>query len=265
MVPQHPVVRSCDEVAAQLRGLGVRPGGVLLVHTSFRAVRPVEGGPAGLIEALLAALGPKGTLVMPSWTERDDEVFDPGSTPAARDLGVAAEVFRRRPSVLRSAHPFAFAAEGPRAAEIVRDPLPVPPHIAASPVGRVRELDGQVLLLGVGHAANTTIHLAETIVRVPYGIRHYVTVEREGRPVRLEYLENDCCCERFALVEDWLRAAGRQAEGEVGHADARLAHSRDVVEIVVERLRADPMVFLHPPGAGCAECDDARRSVSGLR
>jgi aminoglycoside N3'-acetyltransferase len=32
------------ELIAQLRDLGVEPGGVLLVHASFRAVRPIEGG-----------------------------------------------------------------------------------------------------------------------------------------------------------------------------------------------------------------------------
>ena len=46
------------EVADQLRALGVEEGGVLLVHTSFRAIRPVEGGPLGLIEAIRDALGP---------------------------------------------------------------------------------------------------------------------------------------------------------------------------------------------------------------
>src|SRR5262245_48830173 len=54
------------EVADQLRALGVEAGGVLLVHTSFRAVRPVVGGPLGLIGALRDALGHDGTLVMPS-------------------------------------------------------------------------------------------------------------------------------------------------------------------------------------------------------
>jgi aminoglycoside N3'-acetyltransferase len=42
---------SRDEVVGQLRALGVERGGVLLVHTSFRAVRPIEGGPRGLISA----------------------------------------------------------------------------------------------------------------------------------------------------------------------------------------------------------------------
>jgi aminoglycoside N3'-acetyltransferase len=49
------------EVTDQLRALGVREGGVLLVHTSFWAVRPVAGGPLGLIEALRDAVGPEGT------------------------------------------------------------------------------------------------------------------------------------------------------------------------------------------------------------
>lgn len=58
--------RGVGALVEQLRALSVRPGGVLLVHTSYRAVRPVEGGPAGLIDALCAALTPGGTLVMPS-------------------------------------------------------------------------------------------------------------------------------------------------------------------------------------------------------
>jgi aminoglycoside 3-N-acetyltransferase len=57
-----------EDVVAQLLELGVRPGGVLLVHTSFRAVGPVEGGPLGLIAALRQALGTGGTLVMPTMT-----------------------------------------------------------------------------------------------------------------------------------------------------------------------------------------------------
>src|SRR5438128_173242 len=62
---------SSAEVTAQLLALGVEPGAVLLVHTSFRAVRPIEDGPTGLITALRGAIGPEGTLVMPSWTGSD--------------------------------------------------------------------------------------------------------------------------------------------------------------------------------------------------
>jgi aminoglycoside N3'-acetyltransferase len=243
----------------------VVPGSVLLVHTSFRRVRPVEGGPAGLILALRETLGPKGTLVMPAWTGDDSTPFDPARTPAAADLGVTADTFWRLPGVLRSGHPFAFAAAGPEAARILADPLPLPPHIPASPAGRVHELDGQVLLLGVGHDANTTLHLAEIIGGAPYRVPKHCTVLRGGIPTRILYQENDHCCERFALADDWLRSRGQQREGRVGSADARLVRSRDIVAAATERLAADPLIFLHPAGHGCPECDAARGSVEGAR
>jgi aminoglycoside N3'-acetyltransferase len=250
------------EVADQLRALGVREGGVLLVHTSFRAVRPIEGGPLGLIEALNDALGPSGTLVMPAWTGVDDEPFDPATTAVAADLGVVAGTFWRLPGVVRSKHPFAFAAAGPRAEEIVADPLPLPPHISASPVGRVHELDGQVLLLGVGHDADTTLHLAELIADVPYRTPKHITDVRGGRPVRIEYLENDHCCVRFALADGWLREKGLQSEGRVGNGHARVARARHIVDAALERLARDPLLFLHPAGEGCEECDEARASAT---
>ncbi|MQA89282.1 MAG: AAC(3)-VI family aminoglycoside N-acetyltransferase [Gemmatimonas sp.] len=250
-----------DEGTDQLRALGVEEGGVLLVHTSFRAVRPVEGGPAGLISALREALGPQGTLVMPSWGELDDELFDPAVTAASPDLGVVADVFWRQPGVVRSNHPQAFAAAGPAAPEILRDPLPLPPHIPASPVGRVHDLDGQVLLLGVGHDANTTLHLAELIADVPYRVPKYFTVLHEGRPTRIDYGENDHCCARFALADDWLRAEDLQTEGPVGHAHARLARSRDIVRLALDHLRRDPLLFLHLANVGCPDCDLARGST----
>jgi aminoglycoside N3'-acetyltransferase len=252
------------ELVAQLRGLGVRKGGVLVVHTSFRAVRPVEGGPPGLIEALRGAIGPDGTLVMPAWTGDDRAPFDPAATPAAADLGIVADTFWRQPGVLRSQHPNAFAATGPLAAEINRDVLPLPPHVLESPIGRVHDLDGHVLLLGVGHDANTTLHLAELLADVPYRIPRSVTVWENSQPRRIEYGENDHCCELFSLADNWLRARGLQLEGPVGHAHARLMSSRDVVQVALEHLSRDPLIFLHPPSAGCNECDEARSSVQPL-
>lgn len=250
------------EVVDQLRALGVAAGGVLLVHTSFRAVRPVAGGPLGLIAALREALGTGGTLVMPSMTGDDEAPFDPLITPAASDLGVVADTFRCRPDVVRSDHPFAFAAAGPCAAHITADPLPVPPHLPASPVGRVHDLGGQVLLLGVGHDANTTLHLAELVASVPYRVPRHCTVLRDGCPVRIDYGENDHCCARFALADDWLRAEGLLAEGPVGHAHARLMRSRDIVRAAVAALARDPLVFLHHADVGCLECDAARSSIT---
>lgn len=251
------------EVVGQLQALGIQTGDVLLVHTSFRAVRPIEGGPNGLIEALRLALGPGGTLVMPAWADDDDVPFDPARSPASADLGVVADTFWRLPGARRSAHPFAFAAAGPAAEEILADPLPLPPHRHQSPVGRVYDRDGQVLLLGVGHDANTTIHLAELLAGAPYRRPKHCTILQAGQPVRVDYAENDHCCQRFALADEWLRARGLQAEGAVGHAPARLIRSRAIVRVVGEHLARDPLVFLHPPADGCAQCDEARLGIGG--
>lgn len=250
------------EVADQLRALGVRAGGVLLVHTSFRALRPIEDGPLGLIASLQGALGPDGTLVMPSWTGDDELPFDPATTPAAGDLGATADLFWRQPGVMRSDHPQAFAAIGPRAEEVVKTPLPLPPHVPDSPVGRVHGLAGQVLLLGVGHEADTSLHLAELIAEVPYGVPRHCMVLQDGKRVRIDYLENDHCCRRFALADDWLRARGLQFEGPVGHGTARLARARDIVDLAVDAMHREPTIFLHGSGEGCADCDEVRLSIA---
>lgn len=257
MTTQHPVDRS--GLCRQLIDIGVEPGGILVVHTAFSKLGPVEGGPLGLIDALRAALGENGTLVMPSMSDDDEVPFDAANTPCL-GMGVVAETFRRLPGVLRSDNPHAFAAIGPRAAEIVAPhPLDVP-HGLDSPVGRVYERDGQVLLLGVGHDANTTAHLAENMAGMRYLRPKYLTVWRDGMPVRIEYCELDHCCEGFALLDAWLGTEGMQRRGRVGSGEARLMRARDVVAAALPRLREDEAVFLHPPGR-CEECDDARAAL----
>ncbi len=252
-------MRRRDELVEQLRALGVTPGGVLVVHTAFSKVGPLDGGPRGLIDALGAALGPNGTLVMPSMSDDDEQPFSPAASPCA-GMGAVADTFWRLPGVMRSDSPHAFAAAGPRAAEITA-PHPVDvPHGPDSPVGRALALDGQVLLIGVGHDANTTIHLAEILAGVRYRLPAHATVLRGGRPLRVDYRENDCCCARFALVDGWLEAEGRQRRGRIGNAEARLARARDVVTTVTAHLAVDELAFLHPPGVD-AECDEARASV----
>lgn len=248
-----------EELTRQLLTLGVQPGGVLVVHTAFSRVAPVEGGPKGLIEALRAALGPSGTLVMPSMSDDDDQPFQPGDTPCI-GMGVVADTFWRTPGVLRSDSPHAFAAAGPKAAEVTAEHSLDIPHGPDSPVGRVYELDGQVLLIGVGHDADTTIHLAENLAGMRYLRPKYLTILKAGQPTRYNYRELDHCCQNFALMDGWLEAQARQRRGAVGHAEARLARSRHIVDAALARLREDETVFLHPAGS-CSECDGARSSL----
>jgi aminoglycoside N3'-acetyltransferase len=83
-------------------------------------------------------------------------------------------------------------------------------------------------------------------------------VMQHGRRVRVDYVENDHCCQRFALADGWLRARGLQAEGFVGHATARLARARMSSALRLQRCGGSPRFFLHGPEEGCVECDAAR-------
>jgi aminoglycoside 3-N-acetyltransferase len=251
---------SIAQLHEQLRALGVRQGGVLLVHTSFKAVGPVEGGPLALIAALQRAVGNDGTLVMPTMTDGESK-FDPETTPTV-DMGITAETFWRQPGVKRSTHPGgSFAATGSLAASICQAQPLSPPHGPDSPVGRVHDLDGQILLLGVTHSENTTLHLAEAIAKVPYSVSHPCLVEADGELRTVMIAETDHCCTRFRFADHWLAAKELQRQGPVGQAHARLCASRDVVAVALEQLETDPLVFLCTPQEHCEQCDAARASI----
>jgi aminoglycoside 3-N-acetyltransferase len=256
-------MKRVDEVREQLLALGVRPGGVLVVHTSFRKVRPIEDGPAGLIRALQAAVGDEdGTLVMPTMTD-GESVFDPASTPTL-DMGITAETFWRTAGVTRSTHPGgSFAARGPKAS-IICAPQPLsPPHGIESPPGRVYELEGQVLLLGVEHSENTTLHVAEHLARVPYSISYPTVVgaDANGLPITVDIAETDHCAMAFKKMDAWLNAEGLQREGSIGNAHSKLINSKDVIRIALQQLERDPFVFLCEQSKGCTDCNLARSNA----
>jgi aminoglycoside N3'-acetyltransferase len=124
----------------------------------------------------------------------------------------------------------------------------------------VHDRDGWVLLLGVDHDADTTVHLAEFYANVPYRIPKFCTVLRDGSPTRVDYLEIDHCCRNFRQVGEWLGKRRLERRGRVGHADARLSRARDIVSTVVEELEQDPYRLLCAAGSGCDECDVAKSS-----
>ncbi|MFJ6435487.1 aminoglycoside N(3)-acetyltransferase [Streptomyces sp. NPDC091416] len=191
-------------LAGQLASLGVEHGGVLMVHASLSAVGAVDGGADAVAAALREALGPGGTLVVPSFTpensdtspqyharvrgldEREREAvraampaFDPGST-AAPSMGRLSETVRRLPGAARSAHPqTSFAAVGPQAGHVVADHRPDCHLGEHSPLARLHGLRAQILLLGTGFGSCTAFHLAE--YRVPSPPRRtYRCVVRDG-------------------------------------------------------------------------------------
>jgi aminoglycoside 3-N-acetyltransferase len=141
------------------------------------------------VQALLDVVGPEGTLVVPThsgdlsdpagWRNLPvpeawwDEIratmppFDPATTPS-RAMGAVAECVRTWPGARRSAHPqTSFAAVGARAAFVTEGHEPGDALGETSPLARVYDLDGWVLLIGVGHGNDTSLHLAEHRVARP--------------------------------------------------------------------------------------------------
>jgi aminoglycoside 3-N-acetyltransferase len=187
----------------QFNNLDIKRGGVLVVHTAFSHVRPIEGGVLGLIKTLQNVITTDGTLVMPSMSWDDETVFNPQSTPC-REMRIIADTFWRQPDVIRSDNPHGFAAIGLHA-EHITSPQPLDiPHGIDSPVGRIYELDGQVLLLGIDQTANTTIHLAENMAGVRYRRKAEFDIISNGEITRFKYEEIDHCCQNFQLVDTWL-------------------------------------------------------------
>ena len=65
------------------------------------------------------------------------------------------------------------------------------------------------------------------------------------------------------LCNDWLNEAQLQNTSPIGHGEARLARSRDIIRVVTDHLTANETAFLHPKGHD-EECDDAWLSLENI-
>lgn len=178
-----------SDIKAALEDLGVHEGQILMVHTSLSALGFVCGGAQVVIEALMEAVGPEGTLMMPtqSWKNLDPTAgvhweepeqwwdlirqnwpaYDKRITPT-NTMGAVAEMFRSWPGTLRSDHPArSVAAWGKYAQYLTQDHDLSNIFGVGSPIGKLYELGGAVLLIGVGYDKNTSLHLADALAEYP--------------------------------------------------------------------------------------------------
>ncbi|MFI1226394.1 MULTISPECIES: aminoglycoside N(3)-acetyltransferase [unclassified Streptomyces] len=247
-----------DRTSAALTALGVRPGEVLLVHASLRSVGPVADGARGVLGALRRAVGPAGTVVVPSFTpENSDtsphfrervrdldagavdavrasmEPYDPALTPAP-SMGALAESVRTAAGAGRSAHPqTSFAALGPGAARLLAGHR-ADCHLGEdSPLARLYEADARILLLGTDWATCTAFHLGE--YRMPGPPRRSYRCVVAARGVRRWWEYEDVALDDgdFAALGAAFESAAAEGDvrrGSLGAADCRLVRMRAAVD-----------------------------------
>ena len=242
-------------------------GDTVLAHSAMSRIGNVQGGAATVVDALLEAVGPRGTLAVPTFPfrgsmlayVRSDPDFHVDETPSL--VGAITEEARTRPGALRSLEPtHPVAALGPLAEFLVED------HVNAegscdthSPLYRLTQVEAMaggrdggdgavgrawVLLLGVDFRNCTLLHAAEEIARVPF-IDFATRYRLRGRSRRSAYALHIYCHStplraNFPAIEPEMLGQGKLTAGTVGSAQCRLARASDILGVALGRLRDDP-------------------------
>ena len=254
---------TASRVRDDLRALGVLDGMTVMVHASLRRIGPVAGGADGIIDALDAAVGPEGTLVMNLGSDPGVTPFDARSTPAAPDVGILAEVFRRRAGTRVSDHRDGrFGARGAGAEALLAEQPWNDYYGPGSPLDKLVAGGGKVLRLGANPDTVTLIHLAEYLVPLE-GKRRVRREHLVARGDGAELCAVECLDDSDGIVawpgEDYFArilqeylAAGRGTIGRVGNARSQLLDARDLVDFGVawmsEHFRPAPPAT--PPAGG---------------
>ncbi len=253
-----------ERLPGDLAALGLQAGDVAMIHASLRKIGLAradigEGGAVLLLDALDAAVGPDGTLLMVlgsdypmDWVNghppearaallAGSPAFDHFNAPAMPDVGWLAETFRRRPGTLISANPSGrFGARGPRAAALLADQPWNDYYGPGSPLEKLCVWGGKILRLGADPDTVTALHYAEYLAALPGKRRtrwDYVVAGAGGTP---EHVGIDCLDDSkgiaawegedyFAVILNSYLALGRHREGLVGNAQSELIDAADLV------------------------------------
>jgi aminoglycoside 3-N-acetyltransferase len=270
-------ILTARDLEAVLRRLGLRPGGVALVHAGLSGLGYIVHGVEAVRLALARTLGPEGTLLVPTftgeamdpscwvdpalpaelWNEvRDGMPFFDTRRSLPREMGSLALSVALDPDARRSLHPLAsFAALGPRAEELTSHHDLRDPFGRRSPLGRALELDADVLLLGVNQTRNAAFYLAQCLADVPSVRRNRgaflanVDGKREWiSPERMPF-----CSEGFGRIEDELTARGLIRVARAGDGTCRLMRMGPLVAFLEHQFRLWPC-SVACGDATCAQC-----------
>lgn len=234
--------------------MGIVRGDHLAVGLSFKSIGCFSGGPETLLDAFLEILGPDGTLMVNTFTPlfgqsrlriaKTDQVFDSSLSPAT--TGIFAETLRRHPDSLRSSHPTcSVAAIGALARYLTQG------HDrkagAFLPYSRLTEANGKIMSIGIGDKLAGFRHEAQRLAGllkvVPWklGCRY---VDEQGR-VRI-FIQKDPpgCVSRLHELVPPMRKSGIVTDGWVGEARSLSVQAKIALNIMIERLRSHPELYL---------------------
>lgn len=269
--------RTRASLRADLEALGLGTGDVVMVHAAMRKVGRLLNGPDALIGALRDVVSPSGTiLAYTDWDAAYDELldadgcvpaewrehvpaFDPAASRAIRDNGVLAEFIRTTPGARRSANPGAsIAALGARAEWFTADhPLDYG-YGEGSPLAKLVDAEGKVLMVGAPLDTMTLLHHAEHLARLPdKKVRRYEVPFATPAGVCWRMVEEFDTSEPvvagladdyFAtIVRDFL-ATGEGAQGLIGSAPSLLVRAAAICHFAVDWLEQNAGQCSPPAG-----------------
>ncbi|OGF50611.1 MAG: hypothetical protein A2231_09840 [Candidatus Firestonebacteria bacterium RIFOXYA2_FULL_40_8] len=245
------------EILEGLSKIGIKNGSNILVHSSLSKVGQVQGGALAFIEALVEAVGPEGTVMVPTLTgseklcKENPPVFDVKNTPCW--TGKIPETFRLRKDAKRSLHPtHSIAAIGKLADYFIfGHENSILPCGKDSPYWKIAEKKGQYLFVGVNLDSCTFMHTMEEIAGTPYHMQ-------EGT-VKAKIITGNNTLERelslhkygtrvyFTKVEPLLLSKGALIKGKIGEAKSMLLDAEKTAEILLPVLKNDNLFFTKEP------------------
>ena len=226
-----------QDILDALLSVGVSKGQTIMVHTSLSSLGFVCGGAQQSWKNLDPTTGvhweePEDwwQLIRDNWPAYNKEI-----TPT-NTMGAVAEMFRKWPGALRSDHPARSVAAWGKYAEYLTAAHDLSNIFGdGSPIGKLYELDGLVLLIGVGYDKNTSLHLAD--VRADYPGKHnsieHSAVMENGHRVWKRYETLFVDGEDFNEIGTAFENACPIHKASLGNGTIRLMKQRDLVDFAV--------------------------------
>ena len=245
-----------DSLRANLQHLGISEGDLIVVHSSLRGLGWVAGGATTVIDALLDAVGDKGTVIFPTLTGSEQDGPDQPPRMHVTDTpcwtGTIPEAARHRSDGHRSLHPtHSVVAIGADAASITSGhETGVSPCDATSPWGRLGDANGRILLLGgVTQQSNTTLHAIEERVGLPYHLQPAWTDGQVTEADSMVHLVRNRLHQwgwdrDFTRINDMLLEDGVMRCGQVGASTSCLIEAHKLTELLAPMLQRDPLFLL---------------------